>query len=200
MTTRRPLVLVSGSFSELPTGDTVAGASVPLLANPSGLLSEGGSLGIDGVALVSGQAAQVTANTALASGNAALSVAVPALALGNAALSSGNAALLDASYAQASGNAALLDITYTFTSTATSTTVSDRERLTVLATGVLVTLPGSPSQGDQLSIGTISGVSDTVVSGNGSPIMERNEDLTIDVADVNVTMIYVDGSLGWRIY
>lgn len=179
MTTRRPLVLVSGSFSELPTGDTVAGASVPLLANPSGLLSEGGSLGIDGVALVSGQAAQVTANTALASGNAAL---------------------LDASYALASGNAALLDITYTFTSTSTSTTVSDRERLTVLATGVLVTLPGSPNQGDQLSIGTISGVSDTVVSGNGSPIMERNEDLTIDVPDVNVTMIYVDGSLGWRIY
>lgn len=193
MTTRRPLVLVSGSFSELPTGDTVAGASVPLLANPSGLISEGGSLGIDGVALVSGQAAQVTANTALASGNAALSVAVPALA-------SGNAALLDASYALASGNAALLDITYTFTSTSTSTTVSDRERLTVLATGVLVTLPGSPSQGDQLTIGTISGVSDTVVSGNGSPIMERNEDLTIDVPDVNVTMIYVDGSLGWRIY
>ena len=82
MTNRRPLVLVSGAFSELPPGDSILGASVTLTANPSGLLLVGNDLGIDGVALVSGAAAQVTANaaqdtanTALASGNAALLVA-----------------------------------------------------------------------------------------------------------------------------
>jgi len=72
MTTRRPLVLVSGAFSELPTGDAVAGATVGIAASPSGLISVGSDLGIDGVAIASGEAAQVTANTALASGNAAL--------------------------------------------------------------------------------------------------------------------------------
>jgi hypothetical protein len=79
MTTRRPLVLVSGTFSELPQGDSVVGASVTLAASPSGLIFVGTDLGIDGVALASGEAAQVsangaqtTANTALASGNAAL--------------------------------------------------------------------------------------------------------------------------------
>jgi|DEB0MinimDraft_3_1074331.scaffolds.fasta_scaffold374140_1 hypothetical protein len=72
MTSRRPLVLVSGTFSELPQGDSVAGASVTLAASPSGLIFVGADLGIDGVALASGEAAQVSANTALASGNAAL--------------------------------------------------------------------------------------------------------------------------------
>jgi hypothetical protein len=72
MTTRRPLVLISGAFSELPTGDSVAGATVGITASPSGLITVGSDLGIDGVAIASGEAAQVTANTALASGNAAL--------------------------------------------------------------------------------------------------------------------------------
>jgi len=79
MTTRRPLVIVSGAFSELPQGDSVIGASVTLAAAPSGLIYVGADLGIDGSAIASGNAAQssantaqTTANTALASGNAAL--------------------------------------------------------------------------------------------------------------------------------
>jgi hypothetical protein len=79
MTNRRPLVLISGAFSELPQGDSVVGASVGIAANPSGLLLVGTDLGIDGVALASGAAAQITAN-------AALDVANEALASGDAAL------------------------------------------------------------------------------------------------------------------
>jgi hypothetical protein len=82
MTNRRPLVLISGAFSELPQGDSVVGASLDIAPNPSGLIYVGSELGIDGIALVSGAAAQVTANaaqdtanTASASGNAALLVA-----------------------------------------------------------------------------------------------------------------------------
>jgi len=111
MTTRRPLVLVSGNFSELPQGDSVLGASVTLTANPSGLILVGTDLGIDGVAIVSGQAAQTTANTALASGNAALVVASAALTSGTAAQASGNAALVNAATALASGNASLSALT-----------------------------------------------------------------------------------------
>lgn len=103
MASRYPLVLISGALSELPTGDSVIGAAVSLVAEPSGLYLSGSDLGIDGSAIASGNAAQVTANTALASGNAALVDA-------NAALASGNAGLVDASAALASGNAALSDL------------------------------------------------------------------------------------------
>lgn len=136
MAERRPLVIISGSFSELPLGDTTpvdagtltAGSGlqgggaldgtdrrfdIELAAAPSGLILVGTgdstTLGFDG-------AAQVTADTALASGNAALTDAGVALASGNAAivdagvaLASGNAALVDAGVALASGNAALVD-------------------------------------------------------------------------------------------
>lgn len=86
MTIRRPLVLISGAFSELPQGDSTVGATVGITPNPSGLIFAGLDLGIDGVALVSGQAAQATANTALVSGNAAQATANTASASGNAAL------------------------------------------------------------------------------------------------------------------
>lgn len=93
MATRRPLVLISGGFSELPQGDNVAGASVTLLPNASGLFFAGSDLGIDGVAIASGEAAQATANAALASGNFALADASTASDEASTAQASGNAAL-----------------------------------------------------------------------------------------------------------
>lgn len=92
MTLRKPLVVISGAVSQLPPNDTIEGASVSSIAtagsgltgggliatdfrfdislapNPSGLIFVGDSLGIDG--------------SALASGNAALAVAVPKPTLG----------------------------------------------------------------------------------------------------------------------
>ena len=104
MASRRPLVIVSGQFSELPAGDTVLGTSagtlaagsglsgggaltgstvtldVSLATNASGLIFVGDALGIDGVV-------QTVASAAQASGNAALIVGSTAQASGNAALS-----------------------------------------------------------------------------------------------------------------
>lgn len=80
MAQRRPLVVVSGVTSELPTGDTITGASagtlvagsgligggalggtttldVAIAANPSGLIFVGDGLAIDGSAQASGNAA-----------------------------------------------------------------------------------------------------------------------------------------------
>lgn len=115
MADRRPLVLISGVFSELPQGDTAIGASagqltagsgisgggaldgsarrldIALAPNASGLIivgdGESATLGFDGSHVASGSAALALAGEALASGNAALADAVPALASGNAALS-----------------------------------------------------------------------------------------------------------------
>jgi hypothetical protein len=79
MTTRRPLIVLSGSFSELPLGDAIAGASIALVANPSGLYLDGQDIGYDGSALASGVAAQSSADTALASGIAAQTAAAASL-------------------------------------------------------------------------------------------------------------------------
>ena len=111
MAARKPLVIVSGLFSELPVGDI----TVELAAAPSGLIYVGSKLGIDGSAQISGNAGISTGLTALASGNAALVVGNTALSSGNAALvvgtaalASGNAGISAALTAQASGNAALV--------------------------------------------------------------------------------------------
>ena len=125
MAARKPLVIISGLFSELPAGDT----TVQLAAAPSGLIYVGDKLGIDGsaqisgnagisvgvTALASGNAALVNAAIAQASGNAGISTGITALASGNAALvvgtaalASGNAGISAALTAQASGNAALV--------------------------------------------------------------------------------------------
>ena len=121
MADRRPLVLISGVFSELPAGDTAIGASagiltagsgvsgggaldgstrrldIALATNASGLIIVGAgdtaTLGFDGSHVASGSAALALAGEALASGNAALAVAVPE----EGALASGNAALSDLS-------------------------------------------------------------------------------------------------------
>lgn len=115
MADRRPLVLISGVFSELPAGDTAIGASagtltagsgvagggaldgstrrldIALAPNASGLIIVGtgdtATLGFDGSHVASGSAALALAAEALASGNAALEDVVPAQASGNAALS-----------------------------------------------------------------------------------------------------------------
>lgn len=97
MAARKPLVIVSGLFSELPAGDT----AFVLAAAPSGLIYVGSSLGIDGSAQISGNAGISAAVTAQASGNAALVV-------GTRALASGNLGITNAATAQASGNAALV--------------------------------------------------------------------------------------------
>jgi hypothetical protein len=94
MVLRTPLILISGGFSQLPSGDFVPGLDATAQASGNAALVVAGS------ALVSG-------TVALASGNAALIVANSALVSGTVALASGNAALVLAATALASGNAAL---------------------------------------------------------------------------------------------
>lgn len=127
MTQRRPLVIVSGTTSELPDGDTVVGVAagdltagsgligggnvsanrridIQLATNPSGIIFVGTgdncSIGLDGVAFASGTAALDLADRALASGISAQASAATAQASGNAGISSSLTAL-------SSGNAAL---------------------------------------------------------------------------------------------
>jgi hypothetical protein len=108
-------------------------------------------------------------------------------------------ALLDDADATAQRTTLNVDGSYTITTTATSKTLANRERCTVTAATQTITLPASPSAGWEVSI-TIGGTfTDTVVARNSSNIMSLAEDLTIDVANVTVTLYYVDATRGWRI-
>lgn len=124
MATRKPLILISGAYSELPPGDVVPGVDPTAQASGNAALEvavnalASGNLGVANAAtaLASGNSALVISVDALASGNAALTNAATALASGNAALivganalASGNAALTNAATALASGNAALVN-------------------------------------------------------------------------------------------
>jgi len=65
-----------------------------------------------------------------------------------------------------------------------------------------VTLPGSPSQGDEVSIKDYANTFDTnnlTVARNGNPIAGTAADLTVGVEGAGFTLVYVDGTQGWLI-
>lgn len=98
MVLRKPLVIISGLSSQLPPGDTIEGAAVSSVATAGSGLAGGGAVGSNfrfdvvlapnpsGLIFTPGASGLGIDGSALVSGNAALTVAVPALASGNAAL------------------------------------------------------------------------------------------------------------------
>jgi len=88
---------------------------------------------------------------------------------------------------------------YSITITAVSKTLVDRERCTVTASGQTITLPATPAAGAEVAVTVAGTFTDTILARNGSNIMNLAEDITIDVADVSVTVYYVDATRGWRI-
>lgn len=87
---------------------------------------------------------------------------------------------------------------YTVTTTAVGKTLANRERCSVTAATQTITLPATPSAGWEVIV-AVGDFVDTVVNRNAKPIMSLAENLTIDVANVAVTFLYVDATIGWRI-
>ena len=145
-----------------------------------------------------------TANTALSAANAAAATANSASTTANAISATANSALSTANSATSTANSALSVANaalpaYTVTTTATSKTLSNRERCTVTAAGLTITLPASPSAGAEVAVTVVAAITNTIIARNGQNIMSLAEDLTIDRADVTVTLLYVDAPRGWRI-
>lgn len=88
---------------------------------------------------------------------------------------------------------------YTVTTTATSKTASANEFVVVTAASQTITLPASPAPGNQVGISVVGTFVDTVVARNGSNIMSLAENMTIDVPNTTVELIYTDATRGWRI-
>ena len=141
-------------------------------------------------------AASTTANGIAATANSALTAATTAEATANAASATANGIAATANSALAISSA----VAYTITTTAVSKTLANRERCTVTAAGLTITLPASPpTAGAEVAI-TIAGTfTDTIVARNGLNIMSLAENMTIDRAHVTVTLYYVDATRGWRV-
>ena len=63
-----------------------------------------------------------------------------------------------------------------------------------------LTLPGSPSQGDEVSFLDYAGTFDTnnlTIGRNGNPIQGAAADLTVSTERAANTLVYVDGTQGW---
>lgn len=87
---------------------------------------------------------------------------------------------------------------YTVTTTATGKTLAVRERCTVTAAGQTITLPASPSAGDEVTV-LVGAFADTIIARNGQNLMSLAEDMTINAQNVGITLLFVDATRGWRI-
>ena len=82
--------------------------------------------------------------------------------------------------------------------TATSKTLVNREHCTVTAAGQTITLPASPTAGNEVVI-SVGEFTNTVIGRNSQNIMGLAEDMTIDSRDATVNLVFIDATRGWRI-
>jgi hypothetical protein len=80
-----------------------------------------------------------------------------------------------------------------------STTLQNRDFCTATSSGLTITLPSSPTPGNEVKI-AVQNFIDTVVGRNGSNIMSLAQDLTINAENADVGLIYVNSTVGWRVF
>ena len=85
------------------------------------------------------------------------------------------------------------------TTTATNKTLVNREFCEVVGAGLTISLPANPISGNLVKVGVGTFI-DTVVNRNGKNIMSLSENLTIDTQNIDLGLIYVDNTIGWRIF
>ena len=80
----------------------------------------------------------------------------------------------------------------------TSKTLGNREFVSVTSAGLTITLPASPAAGNEVAI-QVGAFTNTVIGRNSQNIMGLAEDMTIDVENRTVNLVFTDATRGWRV-
>lgn len=62
---------------------------------------------------------------------------------------------------------------------------------------IVLTLPASPTAGDTVGVQNSSNNGGCTVARNGSNVMSLAQDVSIDVNNISIQLIYVDATRGW---
>lgn len=94
---------------------------------------------------------------------------------------------------------------FTLLSTSSNTSIATNQSISVLVSGRTITLPSNTSNGDTVRI-KVGNFTDTIIDRNSKRIMDKDENLVIDIPNSTVTLVYetFQGAtpfvtFGWRI-
>lgn len=118
---------------------------------------------------------------------------------GNVNIVSPNGAYLVNGVATTGGTSSGGSPTMVVVSGTTQSATKDNRYVITNASTTTITLPSSPAAGDILYIVVANNLSNNVVARNGSKIMSLNEDLTLDINNMSIGLLYVNSTLGWII-
>lgn len=62
-----------------------------------------------------------------------------------------------------------------------------------------MTLPSAPTLGDTVYVVVANDLTTNIVARNGANIMGQAEDLTLNVSDISIGLVYANTTLGWRV-
>jgi hypothetical protein len=79
------------------------------------------------------------------------------------------------------------------------TAVKDYRYVLANTNATTVTLPNSPSLGDTIYILVANELANNIVDRNELKIMGIEEDLTLDIENISIGLVYTNSTLGWRI-
>jgi len=79
----------------------------------------------------------------------------------------------------------------------TDTTATANNHYYINGSAITLTLPASPTVGDEVRVSLVSADTDNIIGRNGSNIMSAAEDLTLNTAYAIVKLRYVDATIGW---
>jgi hypothetical protein len=95
-----------------------------------------------------------------------------------------------------------LDALTTVVETGTSVTAEPNNRVVCTGGGFTVTLPASPSVNDTVQVIDATGVfgsSNVTVGRNSEKIQNLAEDLTLNINNTAITLVYTGATYGWLI-
>ena len=88
-------------------------------------------------------------------------------------------------------------VTFTTNVITANATGSKDNHYYINGSGITLTLPASPTVGDEVRVSVVSADTDNIIGRNSSNIMGAAEDLTLDKAYSVIYLRYVDATIGW---